>query len=597
MPKYDVVRVFIASPGDLSEERKSFPMMLDHINKTTAHCLNYHFEPLGWEDTLPNWGRPQELINRDVEECDIFLMLLWRRWGTRSGKYSSGTEEEFTIAHEKYKTTGNPDLLLCFRSIPEDMMADPGEQLKRVIRFRARIEKQRICLFKSYSTPDQFKDLLVEHLGRWLDKKRYGREFASESEKMTIKTSLESEQTILELQKQLQTAADRLATAQAKLRKEAIGYAVQAMRLIDDGNFTLAEERFAKSIDLYEEPEVLNTFGNFLLQIGSIDRAREKFERLVNLSTHNKDNCGLAMAFHSLGLVYDIRSDWERAQEMYERALEIEHELGRKEWITRSYTKIAEILRKRGDLNKAEEMLTKALVINDQAYDGQGAADTYLCLGLIYRTRGDLNKAEEMYLKALSIYQDLSNRQGIAKSYSELGIIHWRRADLDQAETMHREALEIDEGLGSKERIASGYNNLGLIYWEREKLNDSKEMFRRPLEISKELGNKEDMALAYGNLGNVYLDEGDLTQAELSYQESLQIDRDLGRKEGIANTYRNLGVVYESKGDLDKAKTMWEESIKLFKEFQDEATVEEIKSMLESIENPTSNLRTPRDVN
>jgi hypothetical protein len=58
MAKVEVIRVFIASPSDLSEERRLFPEILDQINDIKAASLNYQLEPLGWEDALPGWGRP-----------------------------------------------------------------------------------------------------------------------------------------------------------------------------------------------------------------------------------------------------------------------------------------------------------------------------------------------------------------------------------------------------------------------------------------------------------------------------------------------------------------------------------------------------------
>jgi hypothetical protein len=62
MQKLEAVKVFIASPGDLSEERKSFPRILEKLNKIKARNMNYLLEPVGWEDTLIGLGRPQELI-------------------------------------------------------------------------------------------------------------------------------------------------------------------------------------------------------------------------------------------------------------------------------------------------------------------------------------------------------------------------------------------------------------------------------------------------------------------------------------------------------------------------------------------------------
>jgi hypothetical protein len=71
-------------------------------------------EPTSWEDTLPGYNRPQELINKDVDACELFIGILWRRWGQESGKFSSGFEEEFVRVKERKIRTDSPELWLFF---------------------------------------------------------------------------------------------------------------------------------------------------------------------------------------------------------------------------------------------------------------------------------------------------------------------------------------------------------------------------------------------------------------------------------------------------------------------------------------------------
>ncbi len=66
-----VLYVFIASPGDLNEERARFRDVIEEVNSIKANSMGMQLEPLGWEDTLPSKGRPQELINEDIQRCDL----------------------------------------------------------------------------------------------------------------------------------------------------------------------------------------------------------------------------------------------------------------------------------------------------------------------------------------------------------------------------------------------------------------------------------------------------------------------------------------------------------------------------------------------
>lgn len=98
-----VVRVFIGSPGDLVNERYKFRDVIEELNQTAAleHCV--HLEAVGWEDTQIGPGRPQERINEDLKSCQLIVLALWRRWGSETGEYSSGFEEEFKWAAKENK--------------------------------------------------------------------------------------------------------------------------------------------------------------------------------------------------------------------------------------------------------------------------------------------------------------------------------------------------------------------------------------------------------------------------------------------------------------------------------------------------------------
>lgn len=73
-----VLNVFLASPGDLVDERRAAKEVIDEL-AITARELGVSLELLGWEDTLPGAQRPQEAINKDLDEAELFVGLLWRR--------------------------------------------------------------------------------------------------------------------------------------------------------------------------------------------------------------------------------------------------------------------------------------------------------------------------------------------------------------------------------------------------------------------------------------------------------------------------------------------------------------------------------------
>jgi hypothetical protein len=118
-----LIKVFIASPGDLIAERQSAHEVVKEINAIFGRNFDVEIDLLGWEDTLPGMGRPQAMINRDVDGCDLFIGLLWKRWGTPPGEeFTSGFEEEFERARQRHQLTGQPEIWLAFKQVEPSLL-------------------------------------------------------------------------------------------------------------------------------------------------------------------------------------------------------------------------------------------------------------------------------------------------------------------------------------------------------------------------------------------------------------------------------------------------------------------------------------------
>lgn len=168
MSTYLAKRIFIASPSDLNEERKTFVDIISEVNIIKAHSMGMHLEPLGWEETLPGKGRPQELINKDLSKSDLFVMLLWKKWGTPTGKYSSGTEEEFYVASTLYSQFGVPDIWIFFKTLTEEDNQENAD-IQKIVQFRKKIEKENSYLYKTFGTTLEWEKLFRSLLCKWLD--------------------------------------------------------------------------------------------------------------------------------------------------------------------------------------------------------------------------------------------------------------------------------------------------------------------------------------------------------------------------------------------------------------------------------------------
>jgi hypothetical protein len=91
-----IYKCFIASPGDTEKERKICEKVFAEINCTLGSKFNFRIEPIKYEnDVYPNSGPDvQAVINSQINtNYDIFIGIMWKRFGTPTRTANSGTEE------------------------------------------------------------------------------------------------------------------------------------------------------------------------------------------------------------------------------------------------------------------------------------------------------------------------------------------------------------------------------------------------------------------------------------------------------------------------------------------------------------------------
>lgn len=138
------------------------------MNLAISVDATYRLELLSWEThTDPELGRPQERINEQIGNYDIFIGIMWKRFGSPTGLAQSGTEEEFKQAHRLWLQTGKPKVLFYFCTAPfTQRTEEEKQQHKQVIAFKNQLEKKGLIAF--YSNRREFGTLVRRNLERTL---------------------------------------------------------------------------------------------------------------------------------------------------------------------------------------------------------------------------------------------------------------------------------------------------------------------------------------------------------------------------------------------------------------------------------------------
>lgn len=160
------IRVFIASPGDVAHERSELAKVIEELNTTIGPHKNVVLELVRWETHCnPSMGRPQGVINSQVGVYDIFVGVMWKRFGSPTGVAESGTEEEFRIAYAEWEKDENLPILFYF-SQKQYQLRTPEEvhQCGKVLAFRSELEEKGLVW--EYLDELDFANVARPHISR-----------------------------------------------------------------------------------------------------------------------------------------------------------------------------------------------------------------------------------------------------------------------------------------------------------------------------------------------------------------------------------------------------------------------------------------------
>lgn len=188
--------IFVSSPSDLADERAAIEEVIKELNLTYGNANNCVIELLKWEThSAPGISKfyTQDIINNDIgDDYDIFLGLLWMRFGTATKNADSGTEEEFKRALTRFEE-GNqqPQILFYFKnSVPNSLSDIDPEQFLKVNQFKQAIPKEKM-LYWEFDTVENLQIFLRLHIPKRIE---------SISNNLNVKNNPNGENEIIELE-------------------------------------------------------------------------------------------------------------------------------------------------------------------------------------------------------------------------------------------------------------------------------------------------------------------------------------------------------------------------------------------------------------
>ena len=248
------------------------------------------------------------------------------------------------------------------------------------------------------------------------------------------------------------------------------------------------------------------------------DKARFYIETRAELDTTNVEWQNGAGRFMD-----DYVADYPKALSYFQRCVKLQITMYGEydERTAVAYNSIGFVYEKQGAYDKALDYYNKALNIwlltigNMHPYVGF----SYNNIGNVYSRQGQYDKALKYHLMALDVREKSLGKEhnDVAQSYNNIGYIYAYQQHYDKALKCFKKAVSIMEKLLDKDdpNLAITYTNIGFIYSEVGQYDQAWEYFDKTLPVFEKIYGKEhpQTAQLYYNLGNIYGRQGNYDKA------------------------------------------------------------------------------------
>ncbi|MCP4253063.1 MAG: SUMF1/EgtB/PvdO family nonheme iron enzyme [Candidatus Scalindua sp.] len=144
------IKIFLASSGELSKERKEVELFISSENKKLVKNKVF-IELVIWEELLHSFRgkRIQDYFNEEMIKCDVVLALFFKKVG-------QFTKEEFDLAYENLKEGKKPKYLFVYFKSGEISIDEVDEEVLKIKQLKNEIKKHE-QIYGSYNSNEDLK--------------------------------------------------------------------------------------------------------------------------------------------------------------------------------------------------------------------------------------------------------------------------------------------------------------------------------------------------------------------------------------------------------------------------------------------------------
>jgi tetratricopeptide (TPR) repeat protein len=471
------LRIFLASPGDVDDERDVVRACVTDYNARRHDQTHVTYEVVGWERIRGTARRPQEAINELISESHFLVALFKGSWGSEPGSpwgYTSGTEEELFTGLLELGEAERPmrDIWVAFVQGPS-----PADEITQL---REQMSRRHSMMYETVTDLADLRSKLSERLETWeaMAAPKVARhiDLLPSSGKEVLRAAN------LRLRGEKLVELGQAEAGQAALKEGAeIGGPVEhlsyARFLARRGDFDDAYASTQLAIDYFTEGTSPLTSPlaaeAFAAQAGVLRRQGLDFEAIGRLEQAltllverdpytQRVRCRI---LDELGLAHQRTDDLDAARRDFEAALTIRRESREPGEVAQSLVNLARLEVRADNLMSAASYSDEALADLPGGAPTTLHANAELLAAQVRLRRGMPDQGVTYAERALALNQQTASRRGEAMSLLLLAQC-CRAADrIDEARTYANACLEANRSMGDD-------NGVRRAQWILDQLSD-----------------------------------------------------------------------------------------------------------------------------
>ena len=171
MPKeIHQINIFVSCPNDVENEKQIVRGICDQITEVLSLPRSIQVKVIDWKkDVIPlitGEGAQSVIDNQIVEyDYDIYVGILWKRFGDKKSNGLTPTEGEFEDAFKRMKETKRPVIKVYFKTENfYPMNSYEADQIGEVIKFKEKIKYLDIGLYDEFKDKEEFREKIFNSL-------------------------------------------------------------------------------------------------------------------------------------------------------------------------------------------------------------------------------------------------------------------------------------------------------------------------------------------------------------------------------------------------------------------------------------------------